>query len=184
MNIGRTIAIVLVILAIVVAGLVFLERRTKPGRGEAPGGVQVVPEETRTVTLYYPDRQAESLVAEAREIAVRDGFEAQVKAVIQALSDGPENGDAVNAFPGGAAIIQVFWVEDEQTVYLDFNAELVADHPGGSTGEYFTIAMILRTIGENFPAVRRVQLLIEGSPVETIAGHYDVGEPLDILKWR
>lgn len=184
MHIGRTIAIVLVILAIVIAGIVLLDRRGGPERGEEPAGVQIVPEETRTVTLYFPDRQAESLVAEAREIAVRDGFENQVKAVVHALIDGPSSDDAVNALPPRAAVVQVFWVEERQTLFLDFNAALVSDHSGGSTGEYFTIAMLLRTIGENFPAVRRVQFLVEGSPVETIAGHYAVDEPLDVMTWR
>ena len=184
MNIGRTILIVLVALAIVVTAVVLIDRARGPVREEAPPEVQVVPEETRTVTLYFPDRQAESLTAEAREIAVRDGFENQVKAVVHALADGPVSDDAVGALPPETAIVQVFWVEERQTLFLDFNAALVSDHPGGSTGEYFTIAMLLRTISENFPAVRRVQILVEGSPVETIAGHYAVDEPLDVMTWR
>ena len=40
------------------------------------------------------------------------------------------------------------------------------------------------TFADNFPEVRLVQLLVAGYPVETIAGHYAVDKPLEILKWR
>ena len=87
-------------------------------------------------------------------------------------------------FPEGAAILQAFWVEDTQTAYLDFSRTFVTNHDGGSTTEYYTISTILKTIGANFPQVRLVQFLVDGYPVETIAGHYAVDEPLDVLRWR
>jgi hypothetical protein len=44
--------------------------------------------------------------------------------------------------------------------------------------------MIIKTVGANFPAVRKVQFLIDGYQVETIAGHYAVDKPIDVHRWR
>jgi spore germination protein GerM len=73
---------------------------------------------------------------------------------------------------------------DSGTVYLDFSSELVASHPGGSAAEYCTVASIVRTVGENFPEVQRVQILVDGSQIETIAGHIRADEPFYVRDWR
>jgi hypothetical protein len=90
----------------------------------------------------------------------------------------------VSPIPDGTQLLQVFWVEETQTLYLDFNRALITNHPGGSTAEYYTITTILKTVQEDFPQVRRVQFLVAGYPVETIAGHYAVDGPIDILGWK
>lgn len=181
---GKKIAFVLVTVAVVIAGTWLVSRWIRAGREEPPRAVERVPEETRSVTLYFPDTRADGLAAETREIAVGDSFEEQVKGVLAALIDGPEGRDKVSPMPPQTRVLQVFWVEYTQTVYIDFNRALTADHEGGSAGEYYTISMILRTVSANFPQVRRLQFLVDGYPVETIAGHYAVGKPLDIMRWR
>lgn len=180
-DLGRKILAVVVLLLIVIAGI-YLVRWWKAGEREEIPGIQQVSEETRSVTLYFAGRDAEGLVAETREIPVREGIVSEVKAVMAALLAGPEDGDAVSAIPAGTAILQVFWVEDTGTLYLDFNRGITTGD--GSTAEYYTITTIIRTLGANFPQAGRVQLLVEGYPVETLAGHYGVSKPIDIRKWR
>ena len=183
-NIGRKIIIVLIAVAAIALIMYFLVIRPAMKREKAPVGIEEVPEETRSVTLYFAGPEADKLVPETHEIAVEEGLEAQVRAVIAEFARGPADGDIVSSMPDGVQILQVFWVEDTQTLYLDFNRALVTNHPGGSAGEYYTITTIIKTIGENFPQVRYVQFLISGYPVETIAGHYAVDKPLDVLRWR
>jgi spore germination protein GerM len=180
-DLGRRITLVIIILAVVIVA-VYTARRWTGGEGEAPTGIQDVHEETRSVTLYFAGRDADGLVAETREIPVREGVENEVKAVMAALLEGPGNGDGVSAIPVGTRILQVFWVEEDGTLYLDFNRGITTGD--GSTGEYYTITTIIRTIGANFPQAGRLQFLVEGYPVETLAGHYGVSKPLDIRKWR
>jgi hypothetical protein len=67
---------------------------------------------------------------------------------------------------------------------LDFSSELVAAHPGGSAAEYATIGCIVRTVGENFPELSRVQLLVDGAQVESIAGHVRADQPFIVKEWR
>ncbi len=169
---------------IVIVTLVLIDRSTRLGRVEkAPVPVEV-PEQTRSVTLFFAGRDADGLLSETREIAVREGLEDQVKGVIRALVQGPEDDRMVSALPEGTDVIAVFWVEESQTIYVDFNRALVSRHPGGGISEYYTISMILRTIGSNFPQIKKLQFMVDGYPVETIAGHYDTTGPLDLLNWR
>jgi germination protein M len=180
-NLGRKILIVVILLAVVIVAI-YTVRHWPAGEKEELPGIQEVARETRSVTLYFAGRDADGLVSETREIPVREGIENEANAVLAALLAGPEDGDAVSAIPTGTRILQVFWVEDTGTLYLDFNRGITTGE--GSTGEYYTISTIIRTIGANFPQAVRLQLLVEGYPVETLAGHYGVSKPLDIRKWR
>ncbi len=181
---GRKTINVLLVLVIVAVSLVLIIKWARmTSRRESPG-IMEVPEETRSVTLFFANRDADGLLSEAREIAVGEGLEEQVKGVMGALLQGPLRENMVSAIPVGTEVIQVFWAEETQTIFIDFNRTLIYGHPGGGTGEYYVISMILRTIASNFPQVRRLQFLVDGYPVETIAGHYAVGKPLDIMRWR
>ena len=151
---------------------------------EAPTGMPSLPEETRSVTLFYADREGDGLLAETHEIPEREGFELLVESVVAELIRGPHDDKLVSAIPPKSDVLQVFWDEEKQTVFLDMNRAFVSEHQGGSTAEYYTIAMIVRTINANFPQVRKLQFLVDGYPVETIAGHYAVDKPIDVLKWR
>jgi len=181
-SIGKRIIIVLVVLALVIAGSVTLVR-WMGRRGEAPRPVREVPGEARTVTLYFASRNADGLLTETREITSEGGLEREAEEVIRALLRGPREDDRISAIPRGTEINRVFWVEEEETLYLDFNRAIVANHPGGSAGEYYTIKQVLKTIGENFPQVVSVQFLVSGYPVDTIAGHYHVSKPLSVRDW-
>jgi spore germination protein GerM len=179
-DLGRRIAAVLIVLALVVV-VIWVAGRWRGGE-EKPAEIQEVAEETRSVTLYFAARDAGGLVAETREVPVREGIESEVKAVMAALVSGPAGDDGVSAIPQGTRILQVFWVEDSRTIFLDFNRGITTGD--GSTGEYYTITTIIRTIGANFPQAASLQFLVEGYPVETLAGHYGVSKPIEIRKWR
>ena len=179
-NIGKKIAIALAVLILIIAAVYLVPRM----RVKAPTEVQQVPEETRSVTVFFGNNRADGFVSETREVPVSQTFEDQVQAVLCELIKGAHDADGINAIPQGTELIRVFWVEDSQTLFLDFNTAFTANHPGGSTGEYFTIGTILKTISANFPQVASVQFLIDGSTVESIAGHYAVDKPIEVKKWR
>jgi spore germination protein GerM len=184
-GLGRKIFIVLIAFAALLFVLFYLiPKLGEFGRKEEPSEIRRVFEESRNVTLYFVNEDADQLVTETHEISAEGGLEDQLKAAVSALIAGPEDDDKYSPFPRGTAVLQAFWVEETQTAYLDFNRALITNHDGGSTTEYYTISTALKTIGANFPQVRFVQFLIDGYPVETIAGHYAVDEPLDVLRWR
>ena len=184
-ELGKKIVIVVVTFVVLFLVITYLVPRLgRREREEPPPEVQRISEEMRSVSLYFANEQADGFRTEMREVPAEGGIEDQVQAVIKELIEGPEHEDLVATFPQGTELQQVFWVEETQTIYLDFNRALVTNHPGGSTGEYYTIGTVLETIGANFQQIRLVQFLIDGYPVETIAGHYAVDEPLDVHRWR
>jgi spore germination protein GerM len=179
-NIGRKILAVLAVLAVILA-VVYLVPRLKV---KEPVEVEKVSEETRAVTIFFGSAGADGFVSETREVPAAESFEEQVKLVLGELIKGSRDSNKISAIPPGTELIQVFWVEDTQTLLLDFNGAFSANHPGGSTGEYYTITNIIKTVSANFPQTARIQFLIEGNAVETIAGHYAVDKPIDVKKWR
>jgi hypothetical protein len=64
-------------------------------------------------------------------------------------------------------------VDKQKTVYLDFNEDLAAKHPGGITMEVLAVASICKTVLSNFD-LEAVRLLQKGKELKTIAGHLDV----------
>ena len=68
--------------------------------------------------------------------------------------------------------------------YVDLSAEVTSKHPGGSLDEIFTVYTIVNALTVNLPAITRVQILVDGKEVDTLAGHVDLRHPLQKnLKW-
>ena len=67
---------------------------------------------------------------------------------------------------------------DRGDAFVDFSPELSTGHPGGSFSELLTVYAIVHAVTSNLPAVQRVQILLDGKEVDTIAGHVDVRRPL------
>ncbi|HEU4929492.1 MAG TPA: GerMN domain-containing protein [Candidatus Krumholzibacteria bacterium] len=141
-------------------------------------------EGSRAVALYFASADEPAIYSETREVGVGRRFDEQVRQVMEALMAGPSEDKGVSAIPAGTTLLAVAFDPDAATLYLDFSAELVAAHPGGSAAEYCTVAVIVRTVGENFPEVQAVQLLVDGSQVDTIAGHIRADAPFVVRDWR
>ena len=176
--------IVIAALAVIIAGLVFYwyQRRTVDGL-ERPEAVVEVPEGSRAVTLYFAHPDEEALITETRLVAIGAEYIEQIEQVVRALLVGPEEG-GVSTIAEGTRLLDTFYDSDVATLYLDFTSEIVAGHPGGSSAEYFTIAALMRTVSQNFPDIRAVQILVEGLQVGTIAGHIDAYKPFYVADWR
>jgi hypothetical protein len=141
-------------------------------------------EGSRVVTLFFAGAQEPSIYGETREVGVGRRFDEQVRQVMEALIAGPGDARGASAIPAGTQLLAVSFDPEAATLYLDFSAELVAAHPGGSAAEYGTVTSIVRTIGENFPEVHAVQILVDGSQVDTIAGHLSADQPFQVRDWR
>lgn len=126
-------------------------------------------------TLYFLANSGKALVAEEREIAFADTLQEQVKQVLRELLAGSRRGLA-SPFPQGVVLRDLF-ISPQGLAFVDLSQELVANHPGGSEAELLTVYSLANTLTANFPAVTRVQLLVEGREVESLAGHLDLTIP-------
>lgn len=88
--------------------------------------------------------------------------------------------DAPNSpFPAGTKILGVQVVEGLATV--NFSHELRDNFHGGDTEEANAVTTILKAAGQS-PEVRRVQILVEGRPIDSLGGLIDVSQPLAVVQ--
>lgn len=124
------------------------------------------------VDLYFSTKDAMYLKAESRVVKGDNLY----RNTIQELIKGPESPTLSRTIPDGVKINEI--KVKNGTTYLDFNRALVENHWGGSTGEILTVYSIVNTMAQ-FPEIDRVQILIEGEEIETLAGHLDLLKPLE-----
>lgn len=136
--------------------------------GQEQGGL-------RDVVLYFGDPQGMVLLAETREISGCQDSQACLEETIQALINGPI-GDLVPILPAHTRLRAVS--EQDGLATVDFSSELISGHPGGSVSELFTAYGLANTLAENFPYIRQVRILVEGSEVASLKGHVDLREPI------
>ena len=73
---------------------------------------------------------------------------------------------------------------EQGDAFVDLSADVRTRHTGGALDELFTVYSIVNALTTNLPAVKRVQILIDGKEVDTLAGHVDLRHPLQkSQKW-
>jgi hypothetical protein len=135
-------------------------------------------EARRTISakLFFEARERRGLVAEERTVPFSSDLAGQIRGVVEALVEGSQAGLVAPLHPS-TRVLEVF-VTARGIAYLDLSKDLQTDLPAGSEAERLAVYSIVNTVVENFPAVRRVQILIDDRPVQTLAGHVDLSHPL------
>ena len=135
-----------------------------------------------TATLYFVSEDGMSLVGVQREVAFGETVLEQAKQIVTAqLAAGPA--PLVSAIPPSTALRAIYLTE-RGDAFVDLSATARTAHTGGALDELFTVYSIVNALTTNLPAVKRVQILIEGKEVDTLAGHVDLRHPLQKnLKW-
>ncbi|MFO7654465.1 MAG: GerMN domain-containing protein [Candidatus Krumholzibacteriia bacterium] len=183
---GWMVAIVLVLA--VLAGVSWLVGRSRgPDSTSIPTATESATEAPvagdRSVVLVFPEWDATGYVTETRQIASRSRLEEDMLTVMNELAEGPSVSGATAPLPPGTRPLAAFFDPEKHSCILDFSEELVTRHPGGSAGEMATLTAILRTIALNFPEAESCWILVEGSQVETLAGHMGLERPFDPRRW-
>jgi hypothetical protein len=143
-----------------------------PEDGLSAGG----PAERRIrVKLFLGHPEARALVEEEREIPFSADIAEQVRAVLESLIEGSRGG-LQKVLPEGARVLDVF-VRDG-VAYVNLSAEAASEHEGGTLAELVTVYGLVNSVTANFPAVRRVQIAIDGEGRSSFAGHIDISSPL------
>ncbi|MBC8230496.1 GerMN domain-containing protein [bacterium] len=133
----------------------------------------------KKIRLYFVRQETSELVAEEREIELSNDYIESLKRVLNKLIEGSAT-SMLNPIPKGTKLREVFFEPKRGYVYVDFSENLSKSHIGGVTGEHLTIQSIIKTLQANFPEIQKVQILIVGKDVDTIAGHIDISQPLSI----
>lgn len=146
--------------------------------GGTPVGPAEIPEASRkiSVKLFFEAPDQPALVIEERTVELSQDLASQIRSVVEELIRGSEQ-NLVAPLDQSTKVLSVF-VSGRGIAYVDLSKEATRGGGGGSQGELLTVYAIVNSIAANFPAVRRVQLLIDDRPSETLAGHVDLSRPL------
>jgi spore germination protein GerM len=129
-----------------------------------------------TATLFYATPEGDSLVGVRREVVLADGVVAQGQEIVNAqLAPAPDG--YVSTIPPGTTL-RAFYVTERGDAFVDLTGEISRAHSGGSLSELLTVHAIVNAVTANLPAIKRVQILVDGREVDTIAGHVDIRRPL------
>jgi hypothetical protein len=140
--------------------------------------------EKKEVLLYFSDSEGEYLIGEKRKILGKNEAEEEAKETIVELIKGPK-GKLIPTLPPRSRLLTLK-ISDAGVAKVNFNAALSRDHPGGSSAEMMTVYSIVNSLALNFPRIKRVQILIDGKPIETITGHLSLRQSIppkpDLIK--
>ncbi|MGQ9645529.1 MAG: GerMN domain-containing protein [Thermodesulfobacteriota bacterium] len=137
---------------------------------------KVVPEERKLVTLFFSDADGEYLIGEKREISKRGRVEEEAEEALHELIKGSK-GRLTRTVPVQTKLLALK-IDEQGIAKVSFNQALSKEHPGGSSAEMMTIYSIVNSLTLNFPQIKRVQILINGKVVESIAGHISLRQPI------
>jgi len=121
------------------------------------------------VDLYFAEPNSEKLIREKRDVEATGDLTSQSKQVILELIKGPKT-SLTGTIPPGTSLRNLS-INHDGIAFVDLSSELTSRHPGGSSAELLTIYSIVNSLTLNFKGIEKVQILVEGKKVETIAGH-------------
>jgi spore germination protein GerM len=135
-----------------------------------------------TATLYFVSEDGLNLVAVQREVPFGESVLDQAREIVNAqLATAPQ--PLVSAIPPSTTL-RALYLTDKGDAFVDLSIEAKTKHTGGALDELFTVYAIVNALTTNLPAVTRVQILVDGKEVDTLAGHVDLRHPLQkSLKW-
>jgi spore germination protein GerM len=137
---------------------------------------KIAVKEKKIVTLFFSEEEGEYLVGEKREIPKRERVEEEARETVVELIKGPK-GKLIPALPPQTKLLTLE-MDQGGVAKVNFDQTLSKGHPGGSSAEMLTLYSIVNSLTLNFPQIKRVQILIDGKVVESIAGHISLKEPV------
>jgi spore germination protein GerM len=141
-----------------------------------------VAERKITATLYYISEDGLSLVGTQREVRFAESVAEQARRILEAQLGGAPQ-PLSSPIPESTSLRALF-LSEKGDAYVDLSVDARVRHTGGALDELFTIYAIVNALTVNLPAISRVQILVDGKEVDTLAGHVDLRHPLQKnLKW-
>jgi hypothetical protein len=181
---ATTMAIAVVAIVVTVVLVVVVLRRSEPAPSASSPAPTAPPTAERriTATLYYVTEDGMALAGIQREVPFGETVLEQAERIVQAQLE-PAPQPLVSAIPAGT-VLRAIYVTQRGDAFVDLSVDARTKHPGGALDELFTVYSIVDALTVNLPAITRVQILIEGKEVDTLAGHVDLRHPLQKnLQW-
>jgi spore germination protein GerM len=146
---------------------------TTPGEAGAPAAA---PQRSINVKLFFQAADRPGLLIEERPVAFSTDLSRQIEAVVRELIAGSASG-LLPTIAAETRVLEVF-VTARGVAYVSLSKEAAQATGQGSEAELITVYSVVNSLTVNFPAIKRVQILIEDKPTPTLWGHVDLTRPL------
>jgi spore germination protein GerM len=124
----------------------------------------------RTVSLYY-ESQDLLLAPERRDLPLPENPAGALDLVMRELVKGSANAAVPRLLPADTVIRGVYLLPDG-TAFVDLGGPtLTQGWATGSHQELMAVYSVVQTVTANFPEARKVRMLVNGEPAETLGGH-------------
>lgn len=165
----RRVAIALALLAI--AGGC-REKKANPNNPNEANKVEV-----RAVRVYFESPNM-LLIAEPRNLPLPENPAAAIPAVLRELTKGPSNANLARLLPADTVVRAAYMLPDG-TAFVDLGGPtLTAGWGTGTHEELMAVYSLVQTVTANFAEAKRVRVLVNGEPAETLGGHIWLGKSL------
>ena len=147
----------------------------------APGNPAPPPSEKIRVTLFFPQKEDGLLRPEERDVdkpADAPGF---ARTLMREVIVGPHDPALTAALSEKFSLRSVF-VPGNGEIVVDLNVDPAWSRAAGSAEETAAVAAVVDTLLQNLAQTDRVRILVNGNPVETLAGHVDLSRPLPAMR--
>ena len=127
-------------------------------------------------TLFYISDDGMQLVGFERRLRREPSLASQARRVVEAqLAEPPL--PLLSPIPRGTRLHGLY-LTDRGEAFVDLSEEVMLGHSGGSLEELFTVYAVVNAITVNLPTITAVQILVNGTEVDTLVGHVDLQNPL------
>ena len=162
--------VVIALALIVVAG--GCRKKANPNNPNEANKVAV-----RAVRVYF-ESQNMLLAAEPRTLPLPENPAAAIPAVVRELMKGPANATLARLYPQDTVVRAAYMLPDG-TAFVDLGGPTLTSGWGtGTHEELMAVYSLVQTVTANFPEAKRVRVLVNGEPAETLAGHVWLGKSL------
>jgi spore germination protein GerM len=133
--------------------------------------------QVRPVTLFFEGPEM-LLVRETRSVGLPENPAGALSLVARELLKGSSNAGVPHIFPRDTVVRATFLLPDG-TAFVDLGGPTLEQGWGtGSHEELMAVYSVVQTVTTNFPEAKRVRILINGDPAETLAGHVNLSRAL------
>lgn len=172
---------VLALMALVVAAA--CRKKTDPAANLGAANKVTV----RMVQLYYESPRM-LLAPEPRNVSLPENAAAAIPLVVRELVKGPAVATSPRLLPADT-VVRGAYLLPGGTVIVDLGGPtLTAGWGTGTHHELMAIYSVVQTLTANFADAKRVRILVNGTPAETLAGHISLAHSLsprsDLLETR
>lgn len=128
-------------------------------------------QDSKTLTLYFADKETETLVKEERIIKITDTIPVE-QYVVNELIKGPQTENAKSIIASDTELISAETTDN--TCFVNFKSGFIEKNTGSAKNEELILYSIVDSLCE-IPSVKSVQFLVDGKKVENF-GSINIAE--------